>query len=97
MLVNTFLLFNDSQDVLFPHDEEVIAVELDIRSAIFGKEHPVTRLYLQCDTLTFIIGFARTNCNDLALCRFFLGTVRNYNPTCSFFFFLQSFDKKTII
>ena len=97
MFVCTFLLFNDSEDIILTHNEIILTVKLYIRTAIFRKENAVTLLYLQGYALTFIIGFAGTNCDNLALCRLFLGTVRNNNPTCSFFFFLQSFDKKTII
>lgn len=93
----TRLLTDDSENVILTHDEIILTVQLNIGTAIFGKENTITLFDLHGDTITLVIGLARTNSHYLALCRFLLCTVRNNDPTCSFFLFLQSFDKKTII
>src|SRR5689334_10951353 len=72
---------NNCQDVRLPHDKEIIAFDLYLRTGIFAIKNRISDL--NGDRLVF---FTRTGGYHRTALRFFLSCVRNDNATGSFFF-----------
>src|SRR4051794_22740592 len=70
-------LFDDTEDVALLHDEQILAVDLHLCSRPFAEQHMITRLQLQRDEFALFVARPRTDRDDLAFLRVFLGGVRN--------------------
>src|SRR5438045_7242853 len=75
------LLVEHAHDVGLLHDQELLAVDLDLGSRPFAEQHAVARLEFDRDQLAVIVAAARANGDDLALGRLLLGGVRNDDAT----------------
>src|SRR5882672_2945759 len=69
--------FDDAHDVRLLHDEEILAVELDLRPGPFAEQDAVARLDVERHDRALLVARARTDGDDLALHRLFLGGVGN--------------------
>lgn len=79
--MNDVNALNNCQDVRFPHDEEIVAFYLDLRTGIFAIQDGVSDL--DSHRLIFFTGTGGYNRTAL---RLFFGCVRDDNATGSFFF-----------
>jgi len=64
--------FDDPEDLILAHDQQLLAVDLDFRAAVFAEEHPITGLNIQGLARAVFLVFAKTDGNNLALCGFSL-------------------------
>src|SRR5215204_6012410 len=69
-----------AHDVAFLHDQQLVAVELDLGAGPLAEQHPVTDRNAQRDQLALLVAGARANGQDLALHRLLLGGVRDEDP-----------------
>src|SRR5215467_1368491 len=66
-----------AHDVGLLHDQEFLAVELDLGARPFAEQHPVARLHVDRDQLAGLVAAARADGDDLAFLRLLLGGVRD--------------------
>src|SRR5438094_9543027 len=63
----------DTHDVALLHDQQLLAVDLDLGAGPFAEQHAVADLEVDWNQLAGLVTAARTNRRDLALRRLFLG------------------------
>src|SRR3982074_323210 len=90
-------VFDDAHDVRLLHDEEILAVELDLRAGPFAEQDAVTLLDVERNERAHLIAGARADGDDLAFHRLFLGGVRNDDATLGLAFFLDALDHDTVV
>src|ERR1700719_799705 len=66
-----------AHDVGLLHDQELLAVELDLGAGPFAEQHAVADLDVDRDQLAGLVAAARADCRDFALRGLFLGGVGN--------------------
>src|SRR6202790_1711624 len=86
-----------AHDVALLHDQEFLAIELDLGARPFAEQHTVADLEVDRDQLAGFVPAARPNRRDFALRGFFLGTVRNDDATCGFVFGIDAFDHDAVV
>src|SRR5271169_4859967 len=77
--------FQDAEDFFFAHDEEVFAVDLDLSAGILAEQHAITRLHVEGEGFTLVVGLASADGNDFAFLRLVFGTIGNDDATPSGF------------
>src|SRR3979490_2601096 len=87
----------NAHDVALLHDQQLLAVELDLGARPFAEQHAVADLEVDRDQLAGLIKAARTDGGDFALRGLFLGTVRNDDAACSFVFGIDAFDHDAVV
>jgi hypothetical protein len=85
------LLLDNSKQIVFFHDEQLVAVDFDGLTAVFAKQNTVTHLNAQGFGLALVIGFARAYRQDFTLVWLFSGAIWNHNPRGSFGFAVNAF------
>src|SRR5712664_2512095 len=86
-----------AHDVGFLHDQELLAVELDLGARPFAEQHAVADLEVDRDQLAGFVAAARTDRRDFALRGLFLGAVRNDDAALGFFFGVDTLDHDTVM
>src|SRR5213596_3007495 len=89
-------LGDDAQDVAFLHDQQVLAVELDLRAGPFAEQDPVAGLHVQRLKSAAVIAGARPCGDDFAFLRLFLRGVGDDDPAAGFLFFLDAADEDAV-
>src|SRR4029079_12410327 len=69
--------FDDAHDVGLLHDEELLAIDLDLGARPLAEQHEIAWLQVYGDELAALVTAARSDGDDLALHRLFLGGVWN--------------------
>src|SRR6266849_10101596 len=75
-----------AHDVALLHDQEVLAVELDLGARPLAEQHAVADLEVDRDQLAGFVTPARADRRDFALRGLFLGAVGNDDAALGFFF-----------
>src|SRR5260221_6692169 len=86
-----------AHDVALLHDQEVLAVELDLGARPLAEQHAVADLEVDRDQLAGFVTAARTHRGDFALRGLFLGGVRNDDAALGLFFGFDSLDHDTVM
>src|SRR4051812_12406360 len=86
-----------AHDVAFLHDQQLVAVELDLGAGPLAEQHPVTNLDAHRRQLALLAAGTRANRQDLALHRLLLGGVRDDQPTLGLLLFLDALDDDTVV
>src|SRR6476659_217948 len=71
--------FEHPHDVGLLHDEEFFVIDLHFCARPFAEQHPIARFEIDGDELAGFVTRARTDGDDLAFLRLFLGGVGNDN------------------
>src|SRR6202043_2475378 len=87
----------NAHDVALFHDQQLLAVELDLGARPFAEQHAVADLEVDRDQLAGFVTAARTNGGDFALGGLFLGGVRNDDAALGLFFGFDAFDHDAIV
>src|SRR5580704_10705120 len=90
-------VFNDAHDVRLLHDEEILAVELDLRAGPLAEQDAVALLNVEWYDRALLIAGARADGDDLAFHRLFLGGVRNDDAALGLAFFLDTLDHDAVV
>ena len=61
------LLLEDAHDVALFHDQQLLAVDLDLGAGPLAEQHLVLRLQIEGDDLAALVAGARADGDDLAL------------------------------
>src|SRR5437764_3388504 len=91
------LLLEHAHDVGLLHDQELLAVDLDLGARPFAEQHVVACLEVDRDQLAIIVAAARAYGDDLALRGFFLGGVRNDDATGRLTLGLDALDDDAVV
>src|SRR3954468_9307334 len=73
-------LLEHAHDVAFLHDQQLVAVELDLGAGPLAEKHPVTDLDAHRRQVALVAAGTLANRQDLALHRLLLGGVGNDQP-----------------
>src|ERR1700726_1386313 len=87
----------NAHDVALLHDQEFLAVELDLGARPFAEQHAVADLEIDRDQLATFVTAARTDRRDFALRGLFLGAVRNDNAASGLFFGVDALDHNAVV
>src|SRR3954447_15826866 len=87
----------DAHDVAFLHDQQLLAVDLDLGAGPLAEQHAVTDLEIDRDQLAGLVAAARADGGDLALRGLFLGSVGNDNAACGLLFGVDALDHDAVV
>src|ERR1700731_1800940 len=87
----------DAHDVALLHDQELLAVELDLGARPLAEQHAVADLEVDRDQLAGFVTAARTDRRDFALRGLFLGAVRNDDAASCLFFGVDALDHNAVV
>src|SRR5579875_2364265 len=73
-------VFDDAEQIALLHDEEFLAVELDLGAGPLAEQHPVAGFHVQIDDLALLVAGAGTGGHDLALHRLLLHRIGDDDP-----------------
>src|SRR5665213_122301 len=86
-----------THDVAFLHDQELLAVELDLGAGPFVEQHAVADLEVDRDQLAGLIAAAGADRRDFALRGLFLGRIRNDDAALGLRFGIDALDHNTVM
>src|ERR1700753_1314848 len=86
-----------AHDVGLLHDQELFAVQLDLRTRPFAEQHAVADLEVDRNQLAGFVAAARTDGGDFALGGLFLGTVRNDDAASCLLFGVAALDHNAVV
>src|SRR5690606_19585756 len=81
----------------FLHDQQILALELDLRAGPFSEQHHVADLDIERDQLTLLVAYARANGDYLALLRLLLCGVGNDDAAGGLFVRLDPPNQDTVV
>jgi hypothetical protein len=90
-------LLDHGHDVVFAHDHEVFAVDLDFSAGVLAEEHLVVDLEVERADFAGLEDLALADRNDLAADRLFGRRVRNYDAARGLALFLGAPDNNAIV
>src|SRR5580704_17089226 len=86
-----------AHDIGLLHDQEFVAVELDLGTRPLAEQHPFADLYVDRNQDAALVTSARADGRDFALRRLFLGGVGNDDAALCLFFGIDSLDHDTVM
>src|SRR5690242_4128971 len=90
-------VFQHAHDVGLLHDQELLAVDLDLGAGPLAEQHAVADLEVDRDQLAGFVAAARTNGGDFALRGLFLGGIGNDDAAGGFVFGINAFDHDAVV
>src|SRR6202158_5756904 len=90
-------LSEHAHDVALLHDQQFLAVELDLGARPLAEQHAVADLEVDRDQLAGFVAAARTDCGDFALRGLFLGAVGNNDAALGLLFGVDTLDHDTVM
>src|SRR5215207_4507458 len=90
-------LLEHAHDVAFLHDQQVLAVELDLGAGPLAEQHPVADLDAHRRQLALLVAGARADGQDLALHRLLLGGVGDDQPALGPLLLLDALDHDAVV
>src|ERR1700726_290006 len=87
----------NAHDVALLHDQQFLAVELDLGAGPFAEQHAVADLEIDRDQLATFVTAARTDRRDFALRGLFLGAVRNDDAASCLLFGVDALDHNAVM
>src|SRR6266702_4950374 len=86
-----------AHDVGFLHDEELVAIELDLGARPFAEQHAVAGFDPHRDLLAVLVAAAGAHGDNLALLRFLFGSVGNDDAAFGFVLGLDALDDHPVV
>src|SRR5690625_1939232 len=87
----------NAENVALLHDEQLLAIQLDLGPGPFAEEDPVAGLDIQGDTLAGFVTRTGADGDDLALLGLFLGAVRDDQTALGLLFFFDATDQDPVV
>src|SRR6202789_3601505 len=87
----------NAHDVALLHDQQFLAIELDLGARPLAEQHAVADLEVDRDQLAGFVTAARTNRGDFALRGLFLGTIRNDDAASCLLFGVDALDHNAVV
>src|SRR5438552_12130492 len=85
-----------AQDVAFLHDQQVLAVQLDLGAGPLAEQDAVSGLDVERLDLAALIASAGADGDHFAFLRLFLGGIGDDDPASGFLFFLDALDEDAV-
>src|SRR5271163_3704806 len=89
--------FNDSHDVGLLHDQELLAVDLDLGASPLSEQDTLARLEFDRRKFASLVACAGSDRNDLALLRLLLDGIGNYDSAFRLLLALNSADDDAVV
>src|SRR5215469_9055254 len=89
-------LVDDAHDVGLLHDQEFLAVDLDLGARPFAEQHAMTLFDIDGNELAGLVAATRANGDNLALRGFFLGGIRDDDAARGFLLGLDASDDDAV-
>src|SRR5499426_447158 len=86
-----------AHDVGLLHDQEFLAIELDLGAGPLAEQDPVAGFHLQRNQLAGLVAGARPDGDDLAFLRLLLGGIRNDDAALGLFLAFEAADYDAIV
>src|SRR3954468_1782438 len=90
-------LLEHAHEVRLLHDQQLIAVELDLGAGPLAEQHAVAGLHAHRRQVALLAAGTRANRQDLALHRLLLGGVRDDQTALGLRLFLDALDNDTVV
>src|SRR4051794_33889548 len=90
-------LVEHAHDVGLLHDQELLAVDLDLGARPFAEQHAVADLEVDRDQLAGFVAATRADSDDLALRGLLFGGVRNDDAAGSLFLGIDALNDDTVV
>src|SRR3954449_8243605 len=90
-------LLEHAHDVAFLHDQQLVAVELDLGAGPLAEQHPVAGLDAHRRQVALVAAGTRADGQDLALHGLFLGGVGDDQPALGLRLFLDTLDDDAVV
>src|ERR1700739_3517119 len=90
-------LAQNAHDVGLLHDQELLAIELDLGARPFAEQHAVADLDVDRDQLAAFVAAARAYCGYLALRRLFFCGVGNNDAALGLLLGVDALDDDAIV
>ena len=71
--MNRIRLLNDCQDVAFAQDEQLLAIQFNFGTGIFGVQHNVALFYIEGNALAFVVAITGAGSQNSAFLGFLFG------------------------
>src|SRR4029079_16363320 len=97
LLLGSGNVVEDAHDVAFLHDQQLLAVELDLGAGPLAEQHAVANLEVDRDQLAGRVAATRADGGDFALRGLFLGTVRNDDAASGLLFGVDALDHDAVV
>ena len=88
------LLFNDCKQIVFFHDEEFVAINLDGLAAVLAKQDAVADLDAHRAEFALVVLLAGADGQHFTLIGFFCGAVRNDDARSGLGFVFDALDDR---
>ena len=85
------------ENFIFPHDQVLFAVQLDLLSGILSEQDEVAGLDVERDALAVVLRLAVSGGDDLALLRLLFGGVGDDDPADLLLAFLDAGDDDAVV
>src|SRR6185312_15640599 len=86
-----------AHDVGLLHDQEILAVDLDLGARPLAEQHDVADLHVDRGELAALVAATRADGDDFALARLFLRSVRNDDATGSLLLGVDALDDDAVV
>src|SRR5262249_20914431 len=90
-------LFDDAHDVALLHDQELVAIDLDLGARPFAEQHPVADLDVDGDQFAGLVAAAGADSDDLALGGLLFGSVGNDDAASALLFGIDALDDNAVV
>ena len=87
----------NAHDVALLHDQELLAIDLDLGARPLAEQHAVADLEVDRDQLAGFVAAPRAHGGDFALRGLFLGTVRNDDAASGLLFGVDALDHDAVV
>src|SRR5450631_3731280 len=91
------LTFQYAQNFFFTHDDEVLAVNLDLGAGVLAEQNAIARLYVEREDLAFVVRFALTYRNDFTFLWLLFGRVRNDDSSTYRLAFVNATEEDAVV
>src|SRR5467141_419630 len=90
-------LLDDRENVLFLHDQVVLAVDLHLGPRVLAEENAIVGLHIQRDLLAVLVHLPVAYRDDLALLGLLLGGIRDDDAALLDFLLLLALDEDAVM
>src|SRR5512138_3384090 len=90
-------LLDDGEHVLFPQDQVLLVVQLDLRTGVLAEEDLVAGLHVERDLLALVVHLPVAHRDDLALLGLFLRRVRDDDAALLDLLLLLPLDENSVV
>src|SRR5271157_609861 len=97
MVSPSLLIFDYGENIIFPEDQVLFAVNFDLCSRVLAEEDLVARLHFRRHSLPLLRHLAAADRDHTTLLGFLLGGIRNNDPPFCLLLFLEPLDNHSVL